>query len=90
MMYMPDAIRATIELMEANPGKVKIRSSYNVAAMSFSPAELAKEIQSQLRDLPAPTNPTSVNSMLTAGRRASTTAKREKTGDGSRNTISVK
>src|SRR5204863_6234311 len=45
MMYMHDAIRATIELMEAPDEKVKIRSSYNVAAMSFSPAELTKEIQ---------------------------------------------
>ena len=48
MMYMPDAIRATIELMDANAGKVKIRSSYNVAAMSFTPKQLADEIISHV------------------------------------------
>ena len=44
MMYMPDAIRATIELMEAPAEKIKTRTSYNIAAMSFSPAEIAIEI----------------------------------------------
>jgi nucleoside-diphosphate-sugar epimerase len=45
MMYMPDAIRATIELMEAPAEKISIRTSYNVAAMSFSPEEIAAEIK---------------------------------------------
>jgi nucleoside-diphosphate-sugar epimerase len=44
MIYMPDAIRATIELMEAPADKVKIRSSYNVAGVSFNPRELAAAI----------------------------------------------
>ena len=44
MMYMPDAIRATIELMEAPASKIGVRTSYNVAGMSFSPAEIASEI----------------------------------------------
>ena len=44
MMYMPDAIRATIELMEADASKISVRTSYNVAAMSFSPAEIAAAI----------------------------------------------
>ncbi|MEY4661438.1 MAG: hypothetical protein RLZZ42_1390, partial [Bacteroidota bacterium] len=44
MMYMPDAIRATIELMEAPAAKIGVRTSYNVAGMSFSPAEIAAEI----------------------------------------------
>ena len=44
MIYMPDAIRATIELMEAPGDKVKIRSSYNVAGVSFNPRELAAAI----------------------------------------------
>jgi nucleoside-diphosphate-sugar epimerase len=44
MIYMPDAIRATIELMEAAAGKVAIRSSYNVAGVSFNPRELAAAI----------------------------------------------
>jgi len=48
MMFMPDAVRATIELMEANEKEVKIRSSYNVAAMSFSPTVLADEIRKHI------------------------------------------
>jgi nucleoside-diphosphate-sugar epimerase len=45
MMYMPDAIRATLELMEAPAEQVRIRTSYNLAGMSFTPAELAKAIR---------------------------------------------
>ncbi len=44
MMYMPDALRATIELMEAPTDQIKIRSAYNVAGVSFSPKELAASI----------------------------------------------
>jgi nucleoside-diphosphate-sugar epimerase len=46
MMYMPDAIRATIELMEAPADRIGIRTSYNLSAMSFSPEEIGKEIAS--------------------------------------------
>src|ERR1043166_6048821 len=45
MMYMPDAIKATLSLMEAPAEKVKIRSSYNVAGMSFDPEEIAASIR---------------------------------------------
>jgi len=45
MMYMADAIEATIKIMDANPANVKIRSSYNLAAMSFTPKEIALEIK---------------------------------------------
>jgi nucleoside-diphosphate-sugar epimerase len=45
MMYMPDAIRATIELMEAPAEKISIRTSYNVSSMSFSPKEISAEIK---------------------------------------------
>jgi nucleoside-diphosphate-sugar epimerase len=45
MMFMDDAIRATIELMEAPAEQIKIRSAYNLAGCSFTPAELAREIQ---------------------------------------------
>ncbi|HUX84693.1 MAG TPA: NAD-dependent epimerase/dehydratase family protein, partial [Chitinophagaceae bacterium] len=48
MMYMPDAIRATIELMEADPSRITVRSSYNLSAMSFSPASIAAEIQKHI------------------------------------------
>jgi len=45
MMYMDDAIRATIELMEADKEKLSIDCSYNLAGISFSPKELAKEVK---------------------------------------------
>ncbi len=48
MMYMPDAIRATIELMESDASKITVRSSYNLAAMSFSPKEIAAEIKQHI------------------------------------------
>ena len=44
MMYMPDAIRATIDLMEAPAEKVKVRTSYNLAGMSFDPEQIAAEV----------------------------------------------
>ena len=44
MIYMPDAIRATIELMDAPAASIKIRSSYNVAGVSFNPEQLAGAI----------------------------------------------
>ncbi|HTF19781.1 MAG TPA: NAD-dependent epimerase/dehydratase family protein [Chryseolinea sp.] len=45
MMYMDDAVKATLQLMEAPAAQVKVRSSYNVTGMSFCPAEIAREIQ---------------------------------------------
>ncbi len=48
MMYMPDAIRATIELMHAKAEDVKIRSSYNLGGISFSPKEIAAEIKKHI------------------------------------------
>jgi nucleoside-diphosphate-sugar epimerase len=50
MMYMDDAIRATMEIMETPSQQIKIRSSYNVAGLSFSPKELTKEIQQHIPD----------------------------------------
>lgn len=50
MMYMDDAIRATIEIMESPSEKIKIRSSYNVAGLSFSPEEIAQEISKHYPD----------------------------------------
>lgn len=48
MMYMPDAIRATIELMESEEDKISIRTSYNISGMSFSPKEISGEIKKHL------------------------------------------
>ena len=45
MMFMPDAIRATIELMEANENKLSIHSSYNISGITFDPKELSDEIK---------------------------------------------
>lgn len=48
MMYMPDAIRATFELMDAPADQIKIRSSYNLSGISFTPAEIAAEIKKHI------------------------------------------
>src|SRR4249920_2971076 len=48
MMYMPDAIRATVELMEADAAKITTRTSYNISGMSFSPKEIAAEIKKHI------------------------------------------
>lgn len=50
MMYMPDAIRATIELMEAPVEKISVHTSYNISGVSFSPKEIADEIKNHLPD----------------------------------------
>ncbi|RZT10594.1 Nucleoside-diphosphate-sugar epimerase [Duganella sp. CF402] len=50
MIYMPDAIRATVELMDAPAEQVKIRSSYNVAGVSFNPEQLAEAITRKVPD----------------------------------------
>jgi nucleoside-diphosphate-sugar epimerase len=48
MMYMPDAIRATIELMEAPSDNISIRTSYNLSSMSFSPKEISAAIRKHI------------------------------------------
>ncbi len=48
MMYMDDAIKATIDLMHADKEKIKIRSSYNLAGISFSPVEITEEIKKHI------------------------------------------
>lgn len=50
MMYMDDAIRGTIELMEAPAEKLKTRMAYNISAMSFAPEEIAASIQKHIPD----------------------------------------
>lgn len=50
MMYMPDAIKAAIDLMEADPDKLIHRNAFNISAMSFSPKELADEIKLHITD----------------------------------------
>ena len=50
MMFMPDAIRATIELMEAPADKISVRTSYNISGMSFSPQEIGAAIRKHIPD----------------------------------------
>ena len=50
MMYMPDAVRATLELMESDSDRITVRSSYNVGAISFSPADLFDAIKRSYPD----------------------------------------
>ncbi|MBW6514732.1 MAG: NAD-dependent epimerase/dehydratase family protein [Candidatus Syntrophosphaera sp.] len=50
MMYMPDALRSLVELMEADPAKLKHRNCFNVSAMSFDPELIAAEIKKHLPD----------------------------------------
>ncbi|MFN3752914.1 L-threonine 3-dehydrogenase [Flavobacterium sp.] len=50
MMYMDDAIRATVEIMQAPSESIKIRSSYNLAGVSFTPKEIAAEIKNHIPD----------------------------------------
>jgi len=57
MMYMEDAIRATIELMESPTEKIKIRSSYNLAGISFNPEQLVAAIQKEIPQFKATYTP---------------------------------
>ena len=57
MLFMDDAIRATIELMVAPSEQIKIRSSYNLAGVSFTPKELSEAIKKQLPDFNITYNP---------------------------------
>lgn len=48
MMFIDDAVRATLELMQADGERLSVRTSYNITAMSFTPAELAEAIQKRI------------------------------------------
>ncbi|MEQ8195858.1 MAG: hypothetical protein RIB59_15350, partial [Rhodospirillales bacterium] len=50
MMYMPDAIRAMIEVMDADPARLKHRNAFNVGAINVTPEELAGEIRKHITD----------------------------------------
>ncbi len=50
MMYMPDAVRATIELMNSEANKLKVRTSYNLSGITFTPSDLAAEIRKHIPD----------------------------------------
>jgi len=48
MIYMPDALKAAIDLMNADPSKLTVRTSYNLTAYSFDPSVLATHIQAHI------------------------------------------
>lgn len=50
MMFMDDAIKATLQLMQADSESIKVRSAYNLASMSFNPKEIAQSIQNHIPD----------------------------------------
>jgi len=50
MMYMDDAIKATVQIMQADEAKIKIRSSYNLSAMSFTPKQIFEELKKHFPD----------------------------------------
>ncbi|WP_299393291.1 NAD-dependent epimerase/dehydratase family protein [uncultured Gelidibacter sp.] len=57
MMFMDDAIDATIQIMDAPANQLSIRSSYNLAAISFTPKDIADEIQNHIKDFIITYNP---------------------------------
>ncbi|PWK20746.1 NAD-dependent epimerase/dehydratase family protein [Xanthomarina spongicola] len=57
MMFMDDAIKATIDIMNANQEDIKIKSSYNLAAVSFTPKQIAKSIQKYIPEFTITYNP---------------------------------
>ena len=57
MMYMPDAVNATIQLMQEKSENIKIRTSYNLSAIDFTPKEIAAEIQKHVPDFQITYNP---------------------------------
>ena len=57
MMYMPDATKAAIDVMEADPAKLVHRNAFNVTAMNFTPEELAAEIRKHVPDFTLDYNP---------------------------------
>jgi nucleoside-diphosphate-sugar epimerase len=57
MMYMNDAVDATIQLMQAKPEDVKIRTAYNLSAIDFTPKEIAEEIKKHIPDFEISYNP---------------------------------
>ena len=96
MMYMPDATRAMIELMQADPARLTHRNAFNLAAMNFTPEELAEAIRKHIPDfvidyeiqLSARSIP-SVRKSPIPGRSRSMTARRARNGAGNQTTIST-
>jgi hypothetical protein len=67
MIGVDDAIAATIQIMQAPAEQIKIRSSYNLAAMSFTPTEIAARSKNTYLNLRLATNQTPSKKFVTAG-----------------------
>jgi nucleoside-diphosphate-sugar epimerase len=57
MMFMEDAIKATLDIMAVDAERIKIRSSYNLAAISFTPSEIAHSIKEKIKEFTINYNP---------------------------------
>ncbi len=87
MMYMDDAIEATIKIMNASPERITIRSSYNLAAMSFTPEEIASGSKKLFRSFVYHTIQTLDKILPIAGQEVLMIQEQEKIGDGITNSI---
>ncbi len=63
MMYMPDALRGALEIMDASPNRIRTHTGYNLGAMTFSPVQLADEIRKRLPDFKCTFSPDSRQSI---------------------------
>ncbi len=86
MMYMPDCIKATMDLMETDLSKLTHHADYNLSAMSFSPGNSPQRSRNTYLSSHANTNPTSGKRSLILGQNPSTTALLARNGDGGRPT----
>lgn len=86
MSYMPDALKATIGIMESEAAKVNTQQD-NLAGMSFSPKEIAAELANIFPDLPLPIKPIRGSKLPTRGHKALTMPRHAHTGDGNQTTI---
>jgi nucleoside-diphosphate-sugar epimerase len=87
MMYMPDAIRATIELMEAPADRITVRTSYNISGMSFLLKRSQPVLGTMYQDSRSIINPITARRSQTAGPRVLMITPPATTGDGSPSTI---
>ena len=84
---MPDAIRATIELMEAPAEKISVRTSYNISGLAFLLLKLLLQLKNIFLNLKLTIIPIIGRQLQIAGRKALMMLLHVKTGDGNMNTI---
>lgn len=87
MMHMEDAIRATIEIMQAPAEKIKIRSSYNLSGISFTPKQIAEEIKKYIPDFKISYKPDFRQAIADSWPKSINDDETKKIGVGKKNTI---